>query len=392
MCVMCLIRSDQDFHPDYIETIYSRGNNDGFGLAYVEGDRYENGPKKGRLVRPGRIKSVKSMGGPIELKKIYEEHKGKNLIMHLRNATHGEKDLDNCHPYPILNIDEGDSIDLVMMHNGSIQNVQVDRKFSDSYNFATIHLRNLFRDRGPSILYEESFRYLVCSLIGANNKLMFLDNRERVTIINYEQGSIHPATVVWLSTKDNLQLPKAYVAPVPIHRPAQFGQGSATNQQNGESSEPKTTTGAKTVKMSWKQPDGSKWVMQNDGRSHYIPATITPDPETGQMLLLPGKKGDTKEIKALIEKSIASDKPEDLEALKKDLGKLGQIEIHQYVQEFPVESAYLMKYLANQTELLPEFKDSSVEDITLYCIESAWMAAHAVALATRFEQKVHEVS
>lgn len=378
---MCLIRADQDFHPDYIDTMYTRGNNDGFGLAYVEGERYEDGPKKGRLVRPGRIKSVKSMGDAPELKEIYAEHKGKNLIMHLRNATHGDKDIPNCHPYPILDIDEGDSVDLVMMHNGTIPNVQVDRKFSDSYNFATIHLRNLFRERGPSMLYEESFRYLLCSLIGSNNKLIFLDNRERVTIINYEAGSIHPATGVWLSTKENIQLPKPYVAPVVHHASRQFGQSSDHGSATG-------TGAAKTVKMTWKQPDGSKWVMEVDGRSHYLPAFITPEPDS-QQLLLPEKKGKiemSKDIKEMIKKSKASDKPEDLDALHQELAKLGQVELHQYVQEYPVESAYLMNYLANKTDLLVEFKESSVEDTILYCLESPWMAAHGIALVTRLKE------
>src|SRR5262249_13310196 len=124
MCVMGLVQPGQEFTSDYIEAIYHKGNRDGFGMAWVEGERYEDGPKKGNLVRPGRIKLTKSMGLSHELKNLYTKQleMGVPFVFHLRNATAGDKTIDNCHPYWVLNIDEGDPIDLVLFHNGTMRN------------------------------------------------------------------------------------------------------------------------------------------------------------------------------------------------------------------------------------------------------------------------------
>lgn len=390
MCVMCLIRSEQDFDPDYIETIYNRGNNDGFGLAYVEGERDE----RGRLVKPGRVRAVKSMGSPSELKDIYQEHRGKNLIMHLRNATHGDKNLENCHPYWIFDIDKGDPMDLVMMHNGTIPNVQIDRAFSDSYNFATIHLRNFLKTR-PSALQDESFRFLLCALIGSN-KLIFLDNRERVTIINYEMGSIHEPTGVWISNKDYLGLPKKAPAPTPVH---QFcGMNPQMPGKNFASSSTRMQGKAGVLgTVSWEDKDEGRWVMEADGRSHFIPQTKGSEERERHPILLPSAQPASDEIKEMIKKASPPTSEDDIESLRDSLGKTTQAEMFLYAKEFPVEAATVIKWFAEKTNLLDEFKKTSLEDIVVFCIESSWEAGYALAIACRGsivkeKEKVHEVN
>lgn len=406
MCIMFLKKKEQEVNPDYIQAMYEKGNRDGFGLCYVEGERTEDG----KLVRPGRIKVVKSMGVASELKDIFQKHTSENpqaaFIVHLRNATLGDKTEENCHPYQILSIDDGDAIDLVMMHNGTIRDVQVDKAKSDSRNFAENHLRGLLRGR-PSMMYEEGFRYFLCSLLGTN-KLMFMDNRERVSIINYELGSLHPATGIWMSTRDNVQLPKPHVVPaLPAHQTGgksgfQFGQGQdrsnpATQSQSSKSSsDGPTVVTNRGVRMTWKQPEGSKWVMESDGRSHYIPAgSDTPVDMDRPALSIPQTKEDQEDfVKELIAKSSPPTTDKDLEALRKELAKGSQTDMHQYAKEFPVEAAYLIRYAAQITDLLPEFKESPVEDIVVYCIESSWEAGYALAIASRggVREPIHEVN
>lgn len=371
MCIMCVIKPSHDFNPEYIETMYSKGNNDGFGLAYVEGERYEEGENKGKLVRPGRIKTIKTMGGPEEIKRIYSEHKGKYpIVMHLRNATQGDKTVENCHPYKILDIDDGDKIDLVMFHNGTIRNVQINPAWSDSRNFAEVHLRGLLRSR-PSMLYEESFRYVLCSLIDTN-KLIFMDNRERVTVINYEQGSIHPPTGVWLSTKENITLPKA---PAPPRERSHMGFHGNGNSRTAESISSTYDGNGKVVKFAWTHPDGSKWTMGSDGRSHYIPPGVDIQKSAPKLPVVGANK-----IEDLLEKFGNEPQDKDLELLCKELHSKQQLELFNYVTAHPVKSAYLIKHLAATTNMLPEFKNKSIEELVEHCIQNAWLSGFALAI------------
>lgn len=399
MCLMLLKKKEQTFSPDYIEAIYDKGNRDGFGMAYVEGERNA----EGKLVRPGRVKVVKSMGHASVLKELYgrtvEENPQAAILVHLRNATAGDKTIENCHPYKVLSIDDGDPIDLVMFHNGTIRDVQLDKSMSDSWNFATTHLQ-ILKDR-PSMLNEEAFRYFLCWAVGTN-KLMFLDNRERVTVINYELGSIHAATGVWLSSRDSLQPPKAYVPPATEGRAGfQLGAGperpptappvSSTTESGSDTPSVVTNRG---YKMTWKQPEGSKWVMEVDGRSHFIPKGMdTPADSKPRQLSLPASKEEEKEyIQTLIKESAPPTTIEDLEALRGHLAKADQIALNEYATNFPVETAHLLKYLANTTELLPEFESSTIEDMVAYCIITPWHAGYALAMSTRVNTEVHEIN
>lgn len=399
MCVMGLVKPGQEFTPDHIETIYHRGNNDGFGLAYVEGERNE----QGKLIKPGRVKLVKSMGMAYELKEIFAKQLEKKVpfLFHLRNATAGEKNLENCHPYQILNIDDGDPIDLFMFHNGTMRNAWVQKDKSDSRCFAEIHLRGILRER-PSMMYEDGFRYFLSTMIDGN-KLMFLDNRERVSIINYELGSIQPSGV-WLSTKEKVEPYKPYRSTTTgtgaQSKSFQLGAGQDSSKKESQGQAPKesatsTETGSsKEKKITFKMNDGDKWIVSSDGRSHYVPAGKESDKDSaGQLALLTnGKEADAEFIKELIAKASPPSTPEDYIALRKELGKMTQIDLHDYVREFPVESGYMIRYLAGmEPDLLPEFTESSVEENIAYCVKNTWNAMYALLWAVR-KEKVLEVN
>src|SRR5260221_11352768 len=121
-------RKDQTFEPDLVERMADMGKRDGFGLAYVQGERTANGKLIGNT---GRVMIVKSMGYSAQIKKIYEEHMDNNIAVHVRNATLGEKNEENCHPYVVLSKNLGQKGDLVMFHNGTIQDVQSAKRYSD---------------------------------------------------------------------------------------------------------------------------------------------------------------------------------------------------------------------------------------------------------------------
>lgn len=397
MCVMGLVKPGQNFTPEHIEQIYIRGNNDGFGMAYVEGERYEDGDKKGRLVRPGRVKIVKSMGPSYEVKKLYKEQVdlGVSFIFHLRNATAGDRVLDNCHPYQVLSIDNDDPIDLWMFHNGTMRNAWLDKAKSDSRNFAETHLRGMMRDR-PSMLYEEGFRFFLAGMIGDGNKLIFIDNRERVSIINHNLGSYH-STGVWLSTKEDIKPYVQYKAPE--SRNFQLGAGQDTSTKStAETVITDYTSNPAKPRITWKHPDGSKWVLSADGRSHYLPPIVKVK-EAPQQTGTAGKADDVDFVKELIAKASPPKTADDYRRLKIELSTMSQHEMHAYVQEMPVEAAFMLKYGSGMwPEVLPEFTSMSVEELVVYCLESPWNSAFGLILMSRekddikTKEKMHEVS
>ena len=82
-------------------------NPDGFGLSYVDGSSLvtQRSPEK---------------GAPDFLtRKINEELKDTDVLLHLRYTTVGETSLRNAHPFPILE-KKTDGIDVRMAHNGTI--------------------------------------------------------------------------------------------------------------------------------------------------------------------------------------------------------------------------------------------------------------------------------
>lgn len=393
---MGLVKPGQEFTPEHIEQIYHKGNNDGFGMAYVEGERFEEGPNKGKLIKPGRVKIVKSMGLSVEVKNLYKTQleMGVPFVFHLRNATAGDKVVENCHPYKVLDMDDGDPIDLWMFHNGTMRNAWIEKAKSDSRNFAETHLRGLLRER-PSMLYEEGFRFFLASMI-ESNKLIFIDNRERVSIINHDLGSYHPGSGVWLSTKDNITPYVPYKAPVQqVAAGFQLGAGRGNTNTTAPANHTSTEEESSKGKISWIQEDGSKWVLSADDRSHYLPKGVSFE-DKQETPLLPeaaGKADDEEFIRLLIEKAAPPKTPADYYALKATLNRMTHMEVFSWVQGFPVEAAYMIRWGAGiYPDVLPEFTEMDIKEVVEYCVASAWNAAHGLGFLARQKVEVHEVN
>jgi hypothetical protein len=231
------------------------GNRDGFGLMFVEGDRTIKGKIKGNT---GRIKKIQSMEKPEEIAKIYEKYMDNNIAVHVRNATLGEENEENCHPITVLSKDLGHKIDLEMMHNGTIRDVQVDKRFSDSYNFGTKFLRGLLVKRGYDLLYDPEFQYFLCAIIGPN-KLLFLNSFERFTVINRDMWSIHSPSGCLVSTSSDIKVQ------VPFVHNRQMGMGNSYSTTNQDSA-----GAAADPIVAWKYKEGN-WKMDADGRSQFMP-------------------------------------------------------------------------------------------------------------------------
>lgn len=181
MCLIMYSKNKNNIKKDWFKNSME-SNQDGVGFMY---------PKDGRLVIKKAIKNELD-----EFNKVMKEIDKKTPIaIHQRYGTSGIKTVLNVHPFQILNKDEGDSIDLAVMHNGilSIENV---KDYSDTVTFVEYVLKPMLK-KDNTLLKSESFQLLLDMAIG-NDKLLFMDNNGEVTIIGENRGEWK--NNVWLSS------------------------------------------------------------------------------------------------------------------------------------------------------------------------------------------------
>jgi hypothetical protein len=128
--------------------------------------------------------------------KSYKKHEHKLCVIHFRIATSGQNDKVNCHPHKV-------SLGMYFVHNGILSEyTQEKSNQSDTIHFSIECLRQLPDDfcsnRIILNLLEEHIGY---------NKLIILDNKENVTIVNEDLGLWKNG--VWYSN-DGLFVPKLY--------------------------------------------------------------------------------------------------------------------------------------------------------------------------------------
>lgn len=156
----------------------AENNSDGGGIAYAV---------KGQPIVVHRSMCT-SNADVRELHARYAEAHalGANVIGHFRFATHGERTLDNCHPFVI-----GSKKQLAVVHNG-ILDVPSTKEISDTRYFVQ-HLLGGLRSgwhMNPHTLA------VIGDLIGAN-KLALLDSEGNVRLVNSELGTWQKG--VWYS-------------------------------------------------------------------------------------------------------------------------------------------------------------------------------------------------
>jgi hypothetical protein len=175
-------------------------NQDGLGVMYAE---------DGELIIEKFVpKTEKSV------LKFYETHvKGRDAIVHWRMKTHGKIDMANAHPYEVLNKKEH-GIDLWMVHNGILSGVASDvKEMSDTWHFIRDTVRPILSAH-PDLLRDKAFIELLEDRIGSSNKLVFLDNFGRQTVVNIAafhdfSGAKLSNTYAWSShSKHNLKAPE----------------------------------------------------------------------------------------------------------------------------------------------------------------------------------------
>lgn len=141
----------------------------------------------------GRVKTEKTIGSEKDKFKLWSKHRDKDsYAMHARLTTHGLTNLANCHPYELLNIDNGDPIDLYMMHNGVISNApETDKDMSDTWHFVEYILKPIAKANLEILWDNEQFQLWLQTKI-TGSKLLFMrsdDVEHPVLILNHSAGT-----------------------------------------------------------------------------------------------------------------------------------------------------------------------------------------------------------
>jgi hypothetical protein len=174
---MCLLITQSEHSPalsdDWLADFYDY-NSDGVGVMYATG---------GQLV----IEKVLPKNAQ-QFIAFYREHiEGRACAYHLRMRTHGAIDLDNCHPYEVLNQREH-GLDLWLMHNGVLSTGNAaDTSKSDTWHYIRDYLRPMLTSN-PDYAFTQSFSDIVGTHIGASNKLVLMDNLGRLAVVNRSSG------------------------------------------------------------------------------------------------------------------------------------------------------------------------------------------------------------
>lgn len=97
-----------------------------------------------------------------------------NIVLHFRIATSGYNGEQNLHPFLVND-------DLGFVHNGVIKGLG-NKKFSDTYEF-----NDMLKKFKHNFLSCEMSKFFISEYIGYS-KLIFLDSKDKYTIINEEMG------------------------------------------------------------------------------------------------------------------------------------------------------------------------------------------------------------
>jgi len=175
MCILIKHNANTVFTDELLLDFYSH-NSDGFGAVYAE---------------DGKLVVIKTLGKPDEIKAIYQETlKGRECIIHYRMKTHGDIDMDNCHPYKVTD-------DLWMAHNGILSmGNPIDPKRSDTWHFIEYILKPAML-HNPNIILDPDYQRYIEKMFGATNKFAFLHSSGEVVVLNYDAGVEHQGA--WLS-------------------------------------------------------------------------------------------------------------------------------------------------------------------------------------------------
>jgi hypothetical protein len=189
MCYLGVLPRRASLSRDLLQNAYDH-NSDGWGVMYAHA---------------GRVITHKKKAGMTEFFALWDTLPDRgNIAVHFRFGTSGPTNDEGCHPFKVLSKDDGDPIDLYMMHNGVLRGKYSGTKTkSDTMQYVEDLQRQL--RLAPALLRDRGWIYMQEELLGNPNKVVFLEGNGRWTYLNHEQGTRDKDTGVWHSNKYSLE-------------------------------------------------------------------------------------------------------------------------------------------------------------------------------------------
>jgi len=208
MCLLVNQPASTVFTEDFIKDVYMK-NSDGFGVMYAE---------------HGKIHVYKCLPtSGDDMYAFYQAHsEGRDCVWHARMQTHGDIDLDNCHPYRVTD-------DIWLAHNGILSTGNsADNTKSDTWHF----IRNVIQPAltaDPDLMLDPSWQEMMGHIIGTGNKFGLVRADGEIVIINERSGVNFVGawlsnTYAWSTTKFGFR---------PTYQSAYSGQSGYTDQYTG---------------------------------------------------------------------------------------------------------------------------------------------------------------
>lgn len=164
----------------------SHVNPDGYGISFI--DR-------------GKIETIKEYptGGnkPDIIMKRLVDAPDLQAYVHFRYKTAGKTNTENCHPFQVLD-KETHGIDLMFMHNGTMNEFSGDKEFSDTYCFNEMILKPLLGnfqlgkkvDNTEGSILQDTVLFHILSKY-AGGVFTLYDNEGNYMIVNKKNGVVY---------------------------------------------------------------------------------------------------------------------------------------------------------------------------------------------------------
>jgi Glutamine amidotransferases class-II len=177
MCVIIARNPGVEIDPAKIESA-CQVNPDGFGISVLD---------RGKLVTSKYLTNNSKT-----ITQMLEEAKDHKVFLHLRFRTHGEVNMENCHPFTSF---EGDGKQILFMHNGTVSDYgENDPKYSDTYQFNERVIKPMI-DRWvklgntpESIFDDPMFIIIMQKYAGTTSKFVLYDESDNQIIFNKKGG------------------------------------------------------------------------------------------------------------------------------------------------------------------------------------------------------------
>lgn len=199
MCLAIVKPGGIKIKQEYLKNGWD-SNDHGAGFCYPNEDHTEVIIKKGFFSFDSFLSS-------------YREHPREPMLIHFRWATHGLRDANNTHPWPIMGPDG--KVWYGVIHNGIISNVPFNKEISDTGVFTQKILAPVLLGSNlgnPEVM--TAIKLLIEDFLGTGNKVAIMDREGNHLIFNETSGSWDKkcwwSNSCWLNARNRRETSGAY--------------------------------------------------------------------------------------------------------------------------------------------------------------------------------------